>query len=368
MTGSMGDRLDTLKGQTGAMVAALQTLVEAESPSASPDGLAACARKIGALFESVLGRAPTADGPHLMWSGGGASRVVLVGHYDTVWPMGTLARWPFSITGDQATGPGAFDMKSGIVQLVYGLATLPSLDGVAVLLTADEETGSMTSRRLVEDTARGAIAALVLEPSAGGALKSARKGTGNYTLRVEGKAAHAGLEPEKGINALVALAEVVLAANTIGDAAVGTTVTPTVAAAGTATNVVPALATAELDVRVWLPAEATRVDAAVRALRTSVPGALLEVEGGTNRPPMEPSDALVAQAQACAARLGIGDISAVAVGGGSDGNFTAAVGTPTLDGLGAVGDGAHAEGEHVVISKMAERAALVAELTADLLR
>ncbi|MHB8465182.1 MAG: M20 family metallopeptidase [Acidimicrobiales bacterium] len=360
-------RLEGLRGQTDAMVSALRSLVEAESPSASPDGLARCASTISSLFTSVLGRAPVQDGAHLLWSGGASTRVVLLGHYDTVWPMGTLARWPFVVDGDKATGPGAFDMKAGIVQLVFGLATLADTDGVTVLLTADEEIGSPTSRQLIEDTARGATAALVLEASVAGALKSARKGTGDYTLRVTGKASHAGLEPEKGINALVALAPLIALAAALGDDSLGTTVTPTMAAAGTATNVVPASASVGLDVRVWLPSEAARVDEALRALSVDVPGASLVVEGGPNRPPMEPSDGLVAIAQACAARLGLGELDAAAVGGGSDGNFTAAIGTPTLDGLGAVGDGAHAEGEYVLIPTMAERAALVAELVEELL-
>ena len=366
-------RLTHLQSQLPGMVDTLAALVTAESSSDSPEGLQACAGVLSSLLTETLGSPPShvvVDGnTHLLWNSGPANRVVLVGHYDTVWPMGTLARWPFTVDGDRATGPGAFDMKAGIVQMLTALASLDDLDGVCVLLTADEELGSLTSRALIEDTSRGARAALVLEPSAGGALKNARKGTGMYTLQVNGRASHAGLEPEKGVNALLGLAEVVLAASTLGRADVGTTVTPTVAAAGTATNVVPALATAELDVRVWVPEEADRVDADVRALRTTLPGASLVVTGGPNRPPMpERSCAeLTSRAMACASRLGIGPLRAVGVGGGSDGNFTAAVGTPTLDGLGAVGDGAHAEGEYVVLGAMPERAALLAELIEDVL-
>jgi glutamate carboxypeptidase len=293
--------------------------------------------------------------------------VVLIGHYDTVWPLGTLARWPFTVSDGRATGPGAFDMKGGIVQLVYGLATLESLDGVSVLLTADEETGSASSRALIESVASGARAALVLEPSAGGCLKNARKGTGMYTLSVTGRAAHAGLEPEKGINALLALSSVLLQVPAIEDHSLGTTVTPTMAVAGTATNVVPAAASAEIDVRVWKPSEADRVDAALRALRCDLEGAVLTVSGGPNRPPMEASPSLGAMADDAAARVGMGPLEAVAVGGGSDGNFTAAIGTPTLDGLGAVGDGAHAEGEWIDLRAMPERAALVAEICAAVL-
>ena len=353
------------------MVAALGALVAAESPAGQS---APCVAAISELFRTQLGRAPEVveSGPmtHLRWSGGGPVRVLLLGHYDTVWPIGTLARWPFSVNGDVATGPGAFDMKAGIVQLVFGLATIGSLAGVAVLLTGDEEVGSQTSRALIEGLAREAEAVLVLEPSAdGGALKTARKGTGMYTLRVSGKASHAGLEPEKGANALMGLASLVLAAGALGDDRAGTTVTPTMAVAGTATNVVPAQASAELDVRVLDPAEARRVDEAVRALQTPVPGTSLTVEGGPTRPPMPPaaSDALFARAQTCAAALGLRPLEGRAVGGASDGNFTAAVGTPTLDGLGAVGAGAHAEGEHVVLSAMPERAALIGALVESLL-
>jgi glutamate carboxypeptidase len=367
------DRLSHLRGEQAAMVDELASLIEAESPSGDASALSACADAIDAVFAEVLGgpfdRIAVDGVTHLRWVGPGPVRVAFIGHYDTVWPVGTLPRWPFTVDGDRATGPGAFDMKAGIVQLAHALGTLDNLTGVGVLLTADEETGSLTSRSLIEDLAAGAQAALVLEPSAGGAVKNARKGTGMYTLSVQGRASHAGLEPEKGINALVGLAEVVLAVGAIGRAEVGTTVTPTVATAGTATNVVPALATAEIDVRVWLPEEADRVDAAIRALRTTLRGATLVVSGGPNRPPM-PERAcadLTKLAVECADRLGIGPLTAVGVGGGSDGNFTAAVGTPTLDGLGAVGDGAHAEGEYVVLPAMAERAALVAEIAADLL-
>lgn len=354
------------------MIDALAALVTAESPSGQTSALAGCASAVGEVFSSVLGAEPspvTVDGvTHLRWSGGGPPRVAVIGHYDTVWPVGTIRRWPFRVDGDEGTGPGAFDMKAGIVQLVHALATLDDLTGITVLLTADEEVGSATSRALIEETARRAVAALILEPSAEGRLKVARKGTGMYTLRVHGRASHAGLEPEKGANALLGLAEAVLAAGRLGRPEVGTTVTPTMAAAGTATNVVPAEATAELDVRVWQPEEEGRVDADIRALRTTVPGTLLEVAGGPNRPPLpqQAAAALFARARGCAERLGIGPLEPVAVGGGSDGNFTAAVGTPTLDGLGAVGAGAHAEGEHVVLPAMAERAALVAELLSEL--
>jgi glutamate carboxypeptidase len=310
---------------------------------------------------------------HLRWrlGTGGTPSVVLIGHYDTVWPAGTLARFPFAIDDEgRAGGPGAFDMKAGIVQMFHALAALAPLDGVSCLLTADEELGSQTSRHVIEDTARGARAALILEPSAGGHLKIARKGTSMYDLRVTGRAAHAGLEPEKGANATIELAHQVLAVAALGRPDLGTTVTPTVAGAGTTTNTVPAAATLSIDVRASLVDEQERVDAALRQLRSVVDGTSLQLDGGPNRPPFQASQSadLLRRAQGAASRLGLPPPGGVAVGGGSDGNFTAAIGVPTLDGLGAVGDGAHAEGEYAVVGAMPERAALLAALVADLLR
>jgi glutamate carboxypeptidase len=353
------------------MLDALGALVEIESPSSDPDGLTKCAAAVAALFEESLGWPPLAEGPHLHWSGGGAPLVVVIGHFDTVWPVGTLADRPFTVADGVASGPGALDMKAGIVQLVEALGSLEDVAGVDVVLTADEEVGSHTSRPLVERVARGTRGALVLEPSVpGGALKIGRKGTGDYALRVHGRAAHAGNEPERGANALVALAEVVLAAARLGRPDLGTTVTPTLASAGSASNVVPAEATAALDVRAETLEEATRLDADLRALASGVPGTSLVVEGGFNRPPMPTSASaeLFARAEACATRLGLEPLTGMAVGGGSDGNFTAAIGVPTLDGLGGVGAGMHAADEHVIVVAMAERAALLAELIDDLRR
>jgi glutamate carboxypeptidase len=351
------------------MVDALAALVAIESPSSDPDALARCAAAVASLFAERLGREPVADGTHLHWSGGGPPQVVVVGHFDTVWPIGTLVRRPFTVTNGVASGPGALDMKAGIVQVVEALATLGELEGVEVVLTSDEEVGSRTSRDLVERVARGARAALVLEPAApGGALKTARKGTGDYTLRVQGRAAHAGNEPERGANALIALAEAVLAAAQLARPELGTTVTPTLASAGTASNVVPAEASAHLDVRATAPDESARLDRELRALAPAVAGTSLAVDGGWNRPPLPPSASasLFAVAQGCASRLGLAPLTGAAVGGGSDGNFTAAVGVPTLDGLGGVGGGMHAEDEHVLVETMPERAALLAELIDEL--
>jgi len=362
---AVSHRLERLRARQGAMVDALAALVALESPSSDPAALARCADGVAALLHDRLGRPPVAEGTHLRWSGGGSPDVVVIGHFDTVWPLGTLAGRPFTVTDGVASGPGALDMKAGIVQLAEGLATLGDRTGVEVVLTSDEEVGSRTSRDLVERVARGARAALVLEPCApGGALKTARKGTGDYTLRVEGRAAHAGNEPERGANALTALAQAVLAAAALARPDLGTTVTPTLASAGSASNVVPAEAFAHLDVRATEGAESSRLDRDLRALTSTVAGTSLRVDGGWNRPPMpaSASAALFAAAQACATRLGLGPLSGMAVGGGSDGNFTAAVGVPTLDGLGGVGAGMHAVDEHVVVATMPERAALLAEL------
>ena len=356
------------------MVEATAALVAAESPSHDLSLVEGCARIVSSLGADAVGCAAQVvrvDGhPHLEWRFGAATRVVLVGHFDTVWPAATVDRRPFLREADRMTGPGVLDMKAGIVQLFEAVRSLDDLDGLCILLTSDEELGSQTSRQLIEAAARGARAALVFEPSApGGALKSARKGTGMYTLQVTGRAAHAGTEPEKGANALVELAHLVLAVESVARPTLGTTVTPTVGQAGAATNVVPDHASIELDVRVAEPDEAARVDAELRALGTNVAGTSLSISGGPNRPPMPASSSagLFELAEAAATRLGLAPLGAVAVGGASDGNFTAAIGTPTLDGLGAVGEGAHAEHEFALVSAMPERAALVAELLSDLL-
>ncbi|QWZ07801.1 M20 family metallopeptidase [Nocardioides panacis] len=370
-----------LAAQQGAMVSMLDTLVSSESPSNDPALLAITADLVADLGENLLGQQAewvTTSGPKaLRWDlpevRSEAAPVVLLAHLDTVWPVGTLDRWPFSVTDDRATGPGAFDMKAGIVQAFFALAALAEAGlprpPVVVLVTADEEIGSPAGRELVEAAAQGASAVLVLEASAGGALKIARKGVGNYWLHVTGRAAHAGLEPEMGVNALVAAAELVLALGGIADAAGGTTVTPTVADAGSAQNTVPATASIAVDVRAVTVAEQERVDHALRALRPSN-GATVTVEGGINRPPLEERAAadLYALAQRASSRCGLPPLSSTRVGGGSDGNFTAALGVPTLDGLGAVGAGAHAEGEYVLTTAMPQRAALLAGLIVELAR
>jgi glutamate carboxypeptidase len=241
---------------------------------------------------------------------------------------------------------------------------LDELTGVTVLVTSDEELGSPSSRQLIEDTARGARAAFVLEASAGGALKTVRKGTSIYRVLLQGKASHAGLEPEAGVNTTVEAAHQVLAINALGDARQGTTVTPTVLRSGRTTNTVPDAAELAVDVRATSTAEQQRVDAAMAALTPALPRAALVVEGGINRPPLDAAASAeqFALANRLSVRLGLPALESVAVGGASDGNFTAGVGVPTLDGLGAVGDHAHAEGEWASVSAMPDRAALLAAL------
>lgn len=346
----------------------LRTLVEIESPSHDVPAVEASAAAVVSLLERVTGRAPvlvdSPVGPHVHWQGGGVPRVLVLGHHDTVFPRGALAARPFTVADGRATGPGVFDMKAGIVIAAHAVAALDDASGVEILVSCDEEVGSRDSRSLIEERARACGHVLVLEPSAdGGALKTGRKGVGTFEITVTGRASHAGLEPEKGVNALVEAAQQVLTVAGFAAPDRGTTVTPTIAAAGTAENVVPASATLKVDVRVAAMDEAARVEEAFAALTPTIPGAGVEVSGGVNRPPMDEtaSASLFAAAREVGAELGL-DVTGVAVGGGSDGNFTAALGIPTLDGLGAVGGGAHADDEHVVVAEMPRRTALLAGL------
>lgn len=352
-----------------ALLSDLGALVTVESPSLDVAALTVSAAAVADLVERRLGSRPEIiegpQGPHVHWRGGGVPAVLVLGHHDTVFPLGTLLRRPFAVTDGRATGPGVFDMKAGIVQAVHAVAQLADRSGVELLFSSDEEVGSATSRALIEERALACGTVLVLEPSAdGGAVKTARKGVGTFEVHVHGKASHAGLEPEKGINALVAAAELIGTIATFGDPATETTVTPTMASAGTAENVVPAEATFKVDVRVVEPAEKARIERAMASLSTSVEGATIEVGGGLNRPPMAPSASatLFPLAVAAAAEVGIEGLRGVGVGGGSDGNFTAAIGVPTLDGLGAVGGGAHADHEHVLVADLVPRTRMLEAL------
>lgn len=367
-------RLDRLAQLLPQMLADLERLVTLESPSASHEAVRASAAVVAAQGERALGMPPewiVVDGyTHLRWRlGQGPRKMLVLGHHDTVWPIGTLERLPWSVEAGVVRGPGCFDMLAGVVQGFYALAALRSeghdLDGVSVLITGDEEIGSPSSRALIEAEAAGCDVAFVLEASAdGGALKTGRKGVSLYTVKVSGRAAHAGLEPQKGTSAAIEVAHQVLAVTRLSDPAAGTTVTPTVMSAGATHNTVPAHGQFCVDVRVLTTDEQERVDEAMQTLTPVLDGARVEVLGGPNRPPLEASfsASILEFANEVASGLGLPPLVGVTVGGASDGNFTAGLGIPTLDGLGAVGGGAHADDEHVIVAAMPERTAILAGL------
>lgn len=366
------DLLQQATAMLPAMVDSVEALVCVESPTEDLDACASIAQEAVGVFSAWLPSPARVevhnDRPVWRW-GPDRPRILLLGHLDTVWPIGTLARIPFSNDGERLRGPGVFDMKAGVVQAWAALA-LCGLDedsGVGMLLTSDEETGSLASQALISDSTVGTEAVLVFEPSIDSALKIARKGTSWYSVDFEGRAAHAGLDPELGINALASAAAFITDSGSWGDAAQGTTVTPTTLRGGTTANTVPAHAELTVDVRAWAFSEQARIDQLVRGWRPPVGD--VSVVGGINRPAMEKSmsSTLFALAQGAGAAVGIQALEGRAVGGASDGNFTAAAGIPTLDGLGAVGDGAHADHEWASIAALAERAALSSALISRLL-
>jgi len=356
----------------------LEDLVRLESPSRDKQALDALATLLARHLHQLGGTnelIPNVQGgDHILvrFPGKGARRPALVlGHFDTVWPKGTIERMPFRVEADgRAFGPGIFDMKAGLASLWWVLSVLMNdrysdRRPIWVLLTSDEEIGSPTSRGLIEDLARQCAYVLVLEPPlADGGLKTARKGVGRFHLEIEGKAAHAGVAPTEGRSAILELARQILQIQKLQDLPLGTTINVGVIGGGTTANVVPASASAEIDVRVVSASEAARVSAALRALSPLTAGTRLATSGGFTRPPMERTPAIAAlfeQAQRIGRELGI-DLTEGSTGGGSDGNFTAALGVPTLDGLGVRGGGAHAADEHIVIDSLPKRAALLAAL------
>jgi glutamate carboxypeptidase len=361
------------------LLADLEALVGCESPSADLAAVRRSADLIAAVGSRRLGVAPEmveVDGcSHLRWRfGAGPNRVLILAHHDTVWPIGTLLTHPWSIRGNVIRGPGTVDMKAGLLQAIYAIAALieqgEPVDGICLLVTGDEEIGSPTSRALIEDEARGCAACFVLEGAGPGrSLKTGRKGTSGYRIEITGRAAHAGAEPEKGINAGVELAHLILTIAGMGVPEVGTTVTPTVAGAGTTTNTVPAAAYLLVDVRARTRQEQDRVHRSMLELAPTLPGAVLTVLGEPNRPPMEVTSgaALFERARAIGLRDGLGELRQSSVGGGSDGNFTAGIGVPTLDGLGAVGGGAHADNEHILLDELLPRTGLLVGLIREVL-
>jgi glutamate carboxypeptidase len=371
-------RLKYFEERGEQIVSTIRELVEIESPSDNKAAVDRLSEAVAHMFAARGGQVRVHRakdfGNHLQVDFVGRSDgkpVLLLGHYDTVYPLGTLASMPFHAADNTLSGPGVLDMKSGIALMLHAVGGLLEFHGklprpVRVLLVSDEEVGSDSSRAITEELAREAAAVLVLEPSYGpeGAVKTARKGVGEYQIKVTGKASHAGLDFEKGVNAILELAGQIEKVSAFTDLKKGLTVNVGVVSGGTRTNVVPAEAEAQVDVRIARLKDAAGINKKMRALRPFNRKCQVEITGGINRPPMERTAGVAAlYEKAVAIAQGLGwKLGEAAVGGGSDGNFTAGLGIPTLDGLGGVGDGAHAPHEHIVISELPRRAALVAAL------
>jgi glutamate carboxypeptidase len=372
----MDNLVEQLAERQNEVVALLRQLVELESPSndkAAIDRLGAFIvaqlRDVGASVEV----APQTDaGDHVVATFGSldTAPIVTMCHIDTVWPLGTLAKMPWREENGKLRGPGVYDMKASTAMLLTVLRhfrdtkTRPT-HPLRMLFTTDEETGSATSRALIEAEAKKAALVLCLEPAlSNGALKTFRKGTGGFTVTAFGRAAHAGADHARGVNAIEEIARQVTALHQMTNYELGTTVNVGVVSGGTVSNVVPDRAQIEVDVRVATVAEGERMVQAILKLEPHLPGARLEVTGGLNRPPMERTGLIVEtfqRAKSIAANIGL-DLQEGSTGGASDANFTAALGVPTLDGLGAVGNGGHSVDEHVVASMLPERTALLAAL------
>jgi glutamate carboxypeptidase len=389
-----------LRRRRSAMIELLRRLVELESPSTEKAALdrlsmlvASEWRRQGAevlllrrssrgdLVRAVLPAVRDADRPHVLGkygvssSPGAEKQVLVLGHLDTVYPLGTLARMPFRVARGRAFGPGVYDMKAGLVMALFAVDALRRAEishskRVVFLWTTDEEIGSAASLSEIEREAARSAAVLVLEPSLGprGLLKTARKGVGEVELRIHGKSAHAGVNPAAGVNAVHELALQLARMASWSEPAHGLFVAPTVASGGLFSNVIPDFATGRADIRFSRAKDAQILSARLRSLAPILKGAKLEVRGGINRPPLV-RDAgvggLFRHARKIGRMLGL-DLREGSTGGGSDGNFTAALGVPTLDGLGAVGEGAHTPGESIVLRALPERIALLAGLLASL--
>lgn len=349
----------------------IQRLVECESPT---EDLVACNQVVDLAIE-LSGKIlkPSAmkiseNGRPVFWWGAKNPKILLLCHLDTVWPTGSFTP-TWKVAGDKASGPGVFDMKAGFVQAMHALIGIENAENkIALVATTDEETGSATSKDLIERLSKGADAVLVFEASLDGKVKTGRKGTAMYQIKVTGLAAHAGLEPEKGINATTEIAKLVLQIAALENPAFGTTAVPTSMASGTTTNTVPALAKLDIDVRSFTSAELERVDKAIRNLKSDI--AKVEVTGSINRPPLEEIStmALYEKLERVAATLGMEKVGSASVGGASDGNIAAAVGAKVLDGLGAVGHGAHAPSEYITISAIEPKIKLTGAFINELLK
>jgi len=374
----MSQLFDYMLARRGAMARTLEQWVMLESPSSDHEAVNALGNLVARAFKGVgatVERLPQAAfGDHLRISWGeGDRQLLLLGHMDTVWPMGEVQHRPFRVSQEKATGPGAFDMKGGLVVALYAAMALQELGlrpahRLVFLFNSDEEVGSLTSRPFIEEEARRSEAVLVLEPSRDSALVTWRKGVGRFELEVQGVASHAGAAHERGVSAVQELAHQIIRLEAMTDYGRGTTVNVGVVEGGSKVNVRPASAWAAIDLRVLTAGEGRRMTEAILGLQPANPETTLMISGGMNRPPWEESpvsEALFERARRVGTTLGL-DLYPAGTGGGSDGNFTAALGVPTLDGLGVVGEDAHALTEWVDLTSLPRRAALLAELVIDL--
>ena len=376
--------LARLRKRQDEMVSLLGRFVGCESPSHDKSAVDAFGAMVASEWEKrgaeVRMLAQTERGNHLRIevraSGTPANgQVMVLGHLDTVYPLGTIAKTPFRVSGRRAWGPGTFDMKGGLVLALFAVDALREARvsvrrNLVFLWTSDEEIGSTTSRATIETEAKRSDAVLVLEPAFGanGKVKTQRKGVGGVEIVVTGRSAHAGIDPEKGVNAVHELALQIERLMGMNDSRRGITVQATVVSGGTVSNVVPEHARAELDIRFSRLADGAAIERKIHGLKPILKGARIQIIGGVNRPPLERTRAigkLFEHARNLSKHTGV-PLGEAATGGGSDGNFTAAIGVPTLDGLGCIGDGAHSPKEHVLISALPERAALIAGLLATL--
>jgi glutamate carboxypeptidase len=357
-------------GRLTPMLAALEALVRCESPTEDVDACRNVVRLASDIATRVLGtpaEIKEIEGRPVFWWGSPEPEIILLGHLDTVWPHGSYQPL-WEVDGDVVRGPGVFDMKAGFLQALYALKGIEG--SVALIATTDEETGSHASRKLILDLSAKAKAVLVLEASLDGKVKTGRKGTSMYQVHVHGLASHAGLEPEKGVNATTEIAHVILKVTELENSEHGTSVVPTVLHSGNTTNTVPDHAILDIDIRSFSLAELERVDSAIRGLKAENPKARIEVTGGINRPPLQEQATadLYQRVEKVAATLGMQPLGSAKVGGASDGNFAAAAGAPVLDGLGAVGGGAHAPNEWLSAKTLEPRTELLHALIVDLLK
>jgi glutamate carboxypeptidase len=370
----------SMSGENQAFLEDLKALVSCQSPTEDLSAVKQVFELAQVIVNKNLGAIANADlrtheGRPLLWWGSSKPSIILFAHLDTVWPIDSfLPLW--DVRGDVIHAPGSFDMKCGFLQGVYAIKNLAQkissesiLNSIALIATSDEETGSFTTRELIKESSAGANAVLILESALDGKVKTARKGTAMYSIKVHGKASHAGLEPEKGINATVELAHLIIEVEKLSDLSLSTTVVPTVISGGSTTNTVPALASVEIDARSFSSDELLRVDREVRKLVPQNNEARIEITGGINRPPLEPSASkeLFEILKNAASTRGLPLVEGVAVGGASDGNFAAAAGAHVIDGIGAIGGGAHAENEHVLASQIQPRIELIQAFLEDLI-